>query len=255
MPVGSLFSATSGIARSYRSAQRDLSKALARLGSLQRFQTASQDSDGYIKLRDMQAMRSRYDEVLGGVQQGQAFIDVADAWVSQMLDQLGDLRGAITSGDVDSANGYINSINASTDTAYGGSYLNVMTNTFETVMMADGTELAMQISSASPAISGLVNVTSSAEALTLLDEVDVSLTNLNHYADTLAKFGAQVDSHAEFLSTMVSSIQSAESSLTAIDEAYESTRYTEQDIRQQAAIAMLAQGALSRRAILDLFDL
>jgi flagellin-like hook-associated protein FlgL len=57
----------------------------------------------------------------------------------------------------------------------------------------------------------------------------------------------------EYASAMVTNTLAARSTLVAIDEAAETLKYTDADIRQQSAIAMIAQANVSRQAVIGLF--
>ncbi|MBD3391661.1 MAG: flagellin, partial [Chitinivibrionales bacterium] len=56
------------------------------------------------------------------------------------------------------------------------------------------------------------------------------------------------------IDSTIQTYEAAQSAVEDIDEAEEMARYTEQDIRGQAAIAMMAQANVSRRAILALYQ-
>lgn len=257
MALGALGGATASVSKYYQSAQSDLAQALARLGSQRRFQTASQDSTGYIKANNLQVSRAQYEGSKASVSRGQGFVDLADGWVSNMLDQLADLKGAINGGNYDEAEGILNSIAAGSSATYGSNNLDNLGATFDTVRLADGSQLALQMDSgtSSALTTNLTGVSSigSSNASTVAGYVDTAISNMETAAQSLAKYGAQLDSQSAFLSDMIENTRSAESAITAIDEASEMARYTEADIRQQTSLAMISQGNMSKRSILALY--
>jgi flagellin-like hook-associated protein FlgL len=240
----SIGGASSAVSKAFESSQRDMSSALARLGSQKRFQTVSQDSTAYIKVNNLQSQTTSLEAVQGSINRGKGFLDVADGWASNMLDQLAQLKGALKAGETDKATGIAASITAAAAATYDGNALNVGATAFDSVNLSDGTALSLTLAGATAADYAALNTTGA---------VDTAVANLETYAGKIAEFKGTLDSQSSFVSDMIENTRSAANAITAIDEASETAKYTDADIRNQASVAMMAQANNSKSNILRLF--
>ncbi len=236
----SLTSATSSMSRSFAVAQKEISTSLARLGSQSRFQTASQDATSYKMQGDLKVTRAVHEAAKGEISRGMSFVDTADAWVSQAMDQLSELKAEAS---VDPTSEKFTQLQAAAqDTLkqqFNGKALNAAT-THDTVNFAG---------------TGTLALASSAVATTLADEteIDAAISALETFAGNVGGFKARLGAADDFSSAMIESSRTAEKSLTKIDEAAEMANFTENDIRQQAALSMMSQANMSRRAVTMLY--
>jgi flagellin-like hook-associated protein FlgL len=244
MGVASLQGATSAVAKSFESSQKDMATALARLGSQKRFQSVSQDSTAFIKANSLQSQQTTLESVQGSIQRGKGFLDVADGWATNMLDQLAQLKGALKAGETDKATGIAASITAAAAATYDGNALNVGATAFDSVNLSDGTALSLTLAGATAADYAALNTTGA---------VDTAVANLETYAGKIAEFKGTLDSQSSFVSDMIENTRSAANDITAIDDASEMAKFTDADIRNQASAAMMAQGNASQRSVTLLF--
>jgi len=236
MAVTNINSANAYMARSFAVAQKDMSEALARLGSQQRFQTASEDVTGYVRAAQLRGNQTLLDASYGSANTVKGTVDAADGWASAMIDALYELKAAI--GDTEKVAALEANIAAAMAATVGGVAFNTA-NLTGTITMVDGSTSAMDI-----APVGITGTSGS---------VDADIVLLETYVGSLDQYSTLADSVANLASTMGNNARAAEASIVAIDEAAEAAKYTAADIQQQAAVAIMSQANMSARAILQLF--
>ncbi len=243
---------------------KGMSAALAKTGTGKRFQYASEDLGSYLKVESIQSSKSLYESALDSVNEAEAFLDVASAYATSLIDDLTDLKTEAynrenTSGDEQTAaiarfDGLRTSIQETLSTSYDGVGLNVSADTtFQTVRLANGGSLALAFTNAADKVT-YANTAWDNNYATTAGKIDTELGKINSFSAKVGGYQATIDAQDTFLSSMITNLESAETTITEINSVSELAKYVAYDIRQQSAVSMLAQANLSRKAILNLFD-
>ncbi len=261
----SINSAMAAISTSYVDSLKKMSTSLTRLGTLKRFQTASEDLGAYLKLKSIQSSKDILETASNSITEGQAFLSIADAYSTSLLNDLEDLKTAAfnrenggTPAAIAAATAEFDSLRLSIEetlsTEYNGVGLNVGANTtFETVRMANGGSLALAFDTTQDEVT-YVNTAWAGNYADTADDIDDEIVFVNSFIAKVAGYSAQLDSQESFVSTMITNYEAAESNITEINIASETVKYTTYNIRQQAATSMISQANISRKAILNLFN-
>jgi len=263
--INTINSSTASISSSYADALKQMSASLARLGSGKRFQTASEDLGSYLKVNSIQTSRNLMESSQNSIKEAKGFLEVASGYASTLLDNLESLKdaaydyfsAAAGSAEQEAAEREFDGIRASLDeildTEYDGDDLNIAADkTFQTVRLANGGSLAISFAVADDAVTYASTDLLASYALTAT-ALDGQIDKVASFAGKVGGYLAQVESQETFVNTMIQNLEAAESSITEINEAAEMARYTENDIRQQVAVAMMAQANMSRHGILNLY--
>jgi flagellin-like hook-associated protein FlgL len=236
MSVSNIATANSYLAQSYKSAQSDMATALARLGSNKRFQSASDDSDGYIKVTNLKGAQGVYDASYASANTVKGEMVAFDGWATAMLDTLGKLKAA--AGDTQKEAALVAAIADLNAARFNGSDI-TDGDTTTTMKGVDGVSTAINV--AAVTVTGTVL------------SVDTDITNMTAFANAVEQTGTQADAISAAASAMSSTSRAAENTITEIDAAAEMAKYTAADIVQQSAVAVMAQGNTSSRSVLLLF--
>lgn len=264
--VNSISSAMASISSSYSESMKSMSASLARIGSGKRFQNASEDLGGYLKVKSIQSSVAQLQLSKDSISEAKGFIDTATAYASSMIDELNSLkaasieRGSATGTEETAAalakfDGILASATENFLTEYNGNRLNAIAGdvTHETVRMANGGSLALTLTAATDSVT-VADIAWDTNATTTNTAIDGELDTLYSMVGKLSGFSAQIEAQESFINTMQSNYEAAESTITAVNEAEEMAKYVENDIRQQSAIAMMAQANMSRFSILRLYQ-
>jgi flagellin-like hook-associated protein FlgL len=260
--IYSVSNAMASVSGSYSSALKEMGTSLARLSSGKRFQSASEDIGGYLKVNTIQNSMGQLESAQNSISEGKGFLDLASAYASNMLDQIEDLKTAafemegLTGTALTAATAKYNGILASATESLLSEYNGVALNptaavTYETVRMGNGGSLDLAfVAGDGVTVANLAYDTDYATTATALD---AEIAKVASYASKVGGYSAQVNSQESFVNTMLENYKAAESSITAINEASEMANYVANDIRQQTAVAMMSQANVSRLAILNLY--
>ncbi len=254
--------ATASLSTSYSDSLKNMSTSLARLGSGKRFQTASEDLGGYLKLNNLQNSLGQFESAKDSIAEGKGFLDTASAYGTNILEQLEDLKTAAfemegaTGTELTAAtnkyNGILASLTQAILTEYNGTVMNPTgAVTFETVRMANGGTLGLTFA-ATDGVT-IANCAYDTSYSVTSGKLDTEIGKVATYIGKVGGFQAQVETHESFIATMMENFEAAEESITAINEASEMADYVSNDIRQQTAVSMMAQANVSRLAILRLY--
>jgi flagellin-like hook-associated protein FlgL len=245
MSVSSISTAISQTARSYQTSQKDLASALARLGSGRRFQSATEDVTSFIRAAGLSSSRDKFENIRDSAIGADAAVKATTEWAQEMRGLLVDLKN-----DTGGASAIAAVQAAASSATYGGDAMNISAaKTWATLRLADNSTVDIAATNPTTALVPTAATTDlDSEA-----EIDASIARIDTYISDLASYGSAIEMTQNYASAMVVNMQSAESTLTAIDEAAESLKFTEADIRQQSSIAMIAQGNLAQKSILYLF--
>jgi flagellin len=248
MSVSNISSASGHIARAYRSAQKDLATALARIGSNQRFQSATEDVTSFIRASGLTSSANKFETIRDSAIAADAAVQATTEWAQDMREMLVDLKS-----DTGGSSAIAAVQAAASSATYGGDAMNITAQkTWATLRLADNT--TVDITATAPTNGAVLVPTAATANLDTEAEIDDAIENLDDYISDLGAFGSAIEMTQNYASAMVTNMQAARSTLVAIDEAAEALKYADADIRQQSAIAMIAQANISRQNILGLFS-
>ncbi len=154
---------------------------------------------------------------------------------------LNDIANAINTAS-QAASGY----NAATVVDNNGNYSlqvsaqNVGASTFNVTSNTQGT-LGAFSSTVGTAASGSIDISSAGDAATALTAVSTAINNLNTYNSTLGYMSNRLSAASNVVNVQAENLQSAESDITDVDTATETTNLATNTVLTQAGIAMLAQ--------------
>ena len=248
--------------------QSKLSNSLQRLSSGSKITSPSDDSAGLAVSMKLNAQMARITAASNNVNNAVSFSQTQDGYVQQVnsafsrMSELSVLSQDVTKTTADRAlyqqefqalGSYINNVSTKDFNGvslFNGATLNVTTdseaNTFGTV----GINLANTTYSTATA-DNITSVTGSLKALTDVKAAIFQLAsdraNIGSNEETLSYYGNQ-------LSTLKNNLSAANSQITDVDVATESTNYAKENILVQTGTAMLAQANSMPQSVLKLLS-
>jgi flagellin len=248
-----------------------LSKSLSRLSSGSKITSPEDDSAGLAVSMKLTAQIARIDGATNNVGNAISFNQTQDGYlqkVSDALDRMSEL--AILSQDITKATGdralydqefqtlakYITDVGTKDFNGvslFDGGSLNVTVDSEANLYQMTGVNLGATTYStlATDSIAALVGPNSAAKALT-----DVKIA-INQLAADRASLGAHIETltmYGDQLGTLKNNLSSANSRITDVDVAQESTRYAKYNILVQTGTAMLAQANALPQSVLKLLQ-
>ncbi len=225
-------------------AQTGYASALARLGTNQRHQTAIQDPESYILANDLRKRIAEQEAVLVDLSRAEAFVQVADAWVGAVIDNLSLLKAETSISPTSEKTSQLREVvKGIASETYRGRGLNSAT-THDTVNLPSGSSFSLSFTA-----SNLVDTA----ALGSTTEIQTQIDHAQSFAEKLAGYGARVQSHSSAGKSAVAGRRLAVDRITSIDLASELAAYAENEIRMHAAAAMMSQASLSAQAVMLLY--
>jgi flagellin len=232
-----------------------LSKSLARLSSGSKITSPEDDSAGLAVSMKLTAQMARIDAAKNNVGDAVSFNQTQDGYlqkVSDALDRMSEL--AVLSQDVTKSTNDRGLYNQEFLTL--GSFINdVATKDFNGVSLFNGNQMNVAIDSEANTygmtgidLTGATFATLINDAITGTASSSAALTAVKTAIDTLAADRAGIGAHIESLTmygdqlgTLKNNLSAANSRITDVDVAEESTQYAKYNILVQTGTAMLAQ--------------
>jgi flagellin len=265
--IGGINYASSQIASIYNSGSQQLAATLTKLASGKKFQNASDDLVNYLRAQNMESDVSGYEQVRENLTNFKANTAAAVAAGSSMYENLTEMKDLATkytaaAGDTDLQAQYLsefNSLRTQVATTLTSTYVDGVLITDDTAaanvevdLDPDGTaSLALAFSATVPTSAEITALDLSTGTLTA--DVQAEIDDVLTYLSEAKSFDGVVDQQINITNTVLNSKKAALSLITDIDEAEELNNATDQSIRQQAAMSMLAQANMSREAVLKLY--
>ena len=233
----------------------NLSQSLQRLSSGSKITSPADDSAGLAVSMKLNAQMARIDGATNNVNDAVSFAQTQDGYVQQVnsaLSRMSEL--SVLAQDVTKT--------TSDRTLYQqefhalGNYINnVATKDFNGVSLFDGNTLNVTTDSEGNTfgmvginLSGATYATATADDITSLSGAQTALTDVKAAISQLASDRANIGSNEESLSyysnqltALKNNLSAANSQITDVDVAQESTNYAKQNILVQTGTAMLAQ--------------
>jgi flagellin len=86
------------------------------------------------------------------------------------------------------------------------------------------------------------------------DHIDAAIADVQTYSAKISAYKSGLQSHSNITDSIMSNTKSVSSLLTGTDEAQEMLNLTQQEIIQQASVAMIMQANLAQKSILNLYQ-
>jgi flagellin len=248
--------------------QSNLSASLQRLSSGSKITSPADDSAGLAVSMKLNAQMSRIDAASNNVNNAISFSQTQDGYVQQVnsafsrMSELSVLAQDVTKTTSDRAlyqqeyaalGSYINNVSTKDFNGvslFNGTQLNVTTDSEANTFGMKGIDLANNTSYTNATTTE--DITSIAGAQKALSDVKKAISQL---ASDRANIGSNEESLAYYhnqLSTLKNNLSAANSQITDVDVATESTRYAKQNILVQTGTAMLAQANALPQSVLKL---
>jgi flagellin len=246
----------------------NLSQSLQRLSSGSKITSPADDSAGLAVSMKLNAQMARIDGATNNVNNAVSFAQTQDGYVSQInsaLSRMSEL--SVLAQDVTKTTSdrqlYQQEFHAL------GSYINnVSTKDFNGVSLFDGSTLNVTTDSEGNTF-GMTGInlasasytTATADDITSLSGAQTALTDVKTAISALASDRANIGSNEESLSyysnqltALKNNLSAANSQITDVDVAQESTNYAKQNILVQTGTAMLAQANSLPQSVLKLLS-
>ena len=266
--IGSYGSISSNLSSIYNDTSRMLYGALARIASGKKFQSASEDLIGYLKSERLETDISGYGEIRENLTTYKMYTTAAVSAASDIYENLTDMKelslmydDAAAASNADLMAQYtaeFNSLKAQVNTALSSTFVDGINVADESALEGlaalnldpDGLgTLAFAFNADMPAnVDALVVTTANGT------DVDAQLSQALTYMEETKAYDAIIDQQLNINETIINSKEAVKSLITDIDEAEEMNNVVELQIRQQASMAMLAQGNLVAGSLLKLYE-
>jgi len=244
----------------------NLSQSLARLSSGSKITSPADDSAGLAVSMKLTAQMSRIDAATNNVNDANSFSQTQDGYVQQVnsafsrMSELSVLAQDVTKTTADRAL-YQQEFHAL------GSYIdNVATKDFNGVSLFNGATLNVTTDSEANTfgmsgidLSNTTYTTATSDDITSVTGAQTALTDVKAAISQLASDRANIGSNEESLtyysaqlSSLKNNLSAANSQITDVDVAQESTNYAKENILVQTGTAMLAQANSLPQSVLKL---
>jgi flagellin len=243
-----------------------LSQSLARLSSGSKIISPADDSAGLAVSMKLNAQMARIDGATNNVNDAVSFNQTQDGYLSQVNNALSRMSElSVLAQDVTKTTGD-RALYQQEYTALGSYINNVGTKDFNGVSLFDGNTLKVTTDSDGNTFDNVgINLgaatytTANADNITSLSGATKALTDVKAAIDQLASDRANIGSNIESLTyynnqlgTLKNNLSAANSQITDVDVATESTTYAKYNILVQSGTAMLAQANALPQSVLKL---
>jgi flagellin len=273
----------SSLADIYSHNSINLSKTLQRLASGKKFLTPSDDLSSYFRSQSLNQQYQKYDRIRPEIKEWQGVMELASTAGGEVYNSLNRLKELSSMYD---------SADASTQAQYTNEYNQIVADLSKTVNTTyyDGISLLNQ-SNAPPALPadplprlkaidlvpdpaddtqrmliapGEAVTAAHITALTpgagenigdVADHIATAMTDVKTFLGNVSAYSTGLQSHLNITDSIMENTASARSTITDIDQMQEMITFTQQDIRSQTSIAMMAQANLSQRSMLFLYGM
>jgi flagellin len=245
-----------------------LSQSLARLSSGSKIVSPADDSAGMAVSMKLNSQMARIDGATNNVGNATSFNQTQDGYLQKVSDAFSRMSElSVLSQDVTKSVSDKALYNQEFQTL--GSYVNdVATKDFNGVSLFDGTSLnvttdsdahtfamsGVNLSSATYTTATADSIDTTAHALTALTDIKAAI---NQLASDRAGLGSNIESlgyYSDQLGTLKNNLSAANSRITDVDVAQESTQYAKYNILVQTGTAMLAQANALPQSVLKLLQ-
>lgn len=267
--LGGINNVAQQIASVYNANNLRLAEILKRIASGKKVDNPNDDFTGYMRAAGLQTDVSQYEYVKADLIEASAVASVAELAGNGVYDDLARMKTLVglywdAAGDADEQAAYAAEFNAlkvsvqnSLDnTKYNGD--EIISDVFSYTVYTDpehSGEIEITFEAADiPSIAGLTIGDGGKDKATEEGEVQDEINAAISYLVKAESFGNMITRQMNIIDTIIQSKESTISLITEIDEVEEMTNATEMNIRQQSALAMIAQANLLHNAVARLYS-
>jgi flagellin len=261
----------------YQTTRKQMAGSLLRLTSGKKVLNPSDDIGNYIRGKDFQLKTENYKVIKEDLQEWQGTLSVAEDSADSIYDMLVRLKElanmAKQTADVDKKAAYNDEFqqivddieNTRDNTTYNGYTILNTTGSLATVRLDDSSSpnelditLNKVITDANLTAGGANalqedDISDGGDADDALTDIELALGDVETFLSTVGSKKIAVESHLNITNSVMENAESARANLMDINEAEEMMSFTKHNIRQQAAMAMIAQANMSRSSVLTLY--
>ena len=270
--VSSINSSAYSLAGIYNQNNSALSQTLLRLASGKNFQSPSDDLIGYFRSQDLEQQYQKYNQIKPDMQEWKTGLDTAATAgeeVNSSLQRMQELSKLYPTADASAQASYTAEYNTIvsdltstiSNTAFDGFKLLNSTTTIKKIdITPDATTDAQRLlinpgeaitvahlTALTPGVGQ--NIGNMGAAIT------DATTDVGMFQGNIAAYATGLQSHLNITDSIMQNTQSVKASITDIDQVKEMLTYTQEDIRSQISMAMMAQANVSQRSMLYLYGL
>jgi len=249
--------------------QSNLSASLERLSSGSKITSPADDSAGLAVSMKLTAQMSRITAASNNVNNAISFSQTQDGYIQQVntafsrMSELSVLAQDVTKTTADRAlyqqefhalGAYINNVSTKDFNGvslFNGATLNVTTDSEANTFAMNGINLQGNATYTTATADDITTISGSLKALTdvkaAISQLASDRANIGSNEESLSYYGNQ-------LSTLKNNLSSANSQITDVDVATESTQYAKENILVQTGTAMLAQANSLPQSVLKLLS-
>jgi flagellin len=253
----------------------DLGQTLMRLASGKRLQSPSDDLTDYFRSADLDNQYSQYSEIKQNIGEWQSALDIASTAAGEVynkLQRMKDLSAMYDSAEPDAQAAYTTEYNQlKADVAqivdltdYGSTgLLDSSTRLTKIDLVPDAsTDAQRLVINPGEAIVNSGGTTHLSDLTPLGGEnigdvgghIDAAITDVRTYSANVSAYESALQAHSNITDAIMSNTKSVSSLLSGTDDAQEMLNLTQQEIIQQASVAMIMQANLAQKSILNLYQ-
>ena len=261
-----------GLSDIYNQNSLNLAKTLVRLASGKNFQTPADDLSGYFRSQALEQQYQQYERIRPEMQEWKGVMDlaaVAGGEVYNSLERMEELSELYDDADASSQAAYTAEYNqllsdlAKTvnTTYYGSTSLLNSTTTLKKIDLVpdpadDSQRMLIEPDEAITAAHIAALTPEGGENIgDVGDHITDAITDVKTFLGNVSAFSTGLQAHLNITDSIMQNTQSAQSTITDIDQIQEMITLTQRDIQSQASLAMIAQANMSQRAMLYLYGM
>jgi len=256
----------------YKQNNSALSQTLLRLASGKNFQSPSDDLVGYFRSQNLEQQYQKYESIKPDMQEWKTAMDTAATAGEEVyngLERMRELSKLYPSADPSVQAAYTAEYNnivsdlttTINNTAFDGfNLLNATTTIKKIDVVPDAANDSQRLlitpgEAVTLAHLGALTPGAGEDIGDVTDHIDDAITDVSTFQGNIAAYSAGLQSHLNITDSVMQNTESVRSSITDIDQVREMLTYTQEDIRSQISMAMLAQANVSQRSMLYLYGL
>lgn len=259
--LGGIGSVSTKLSSIYSSNEQALAESMAKIASGKRIRSPMDDFAGYVSANNINADIVEYQRASEDIAEGRQYTESAITFGEHVYEKLGELRDlALQFADL------TNTTSAEADnlTAQHDALATEL-NTYMTSAEVDGNAIG-----ATGTLGGAgINIGPSATLTMTLAATDIATPTSADITDVTAVEGEMgeaasylakvkswddsLQSYGEIADTVIAAKENHKAAITDVDDVKEMAKVTDMQVRQQAAVSMMAQANMSRQGMMQLF--
>jgi flagellin len=261
-----------GLADIYNQNSQNLSKTLMRLASGKNFQSPSDDLSSYFRSQTLDEQYRQYERIRPDMQEWKGVMDLASkagGEVYNSLERMQELSQLYDAADASTKAAYtaeysqiLSDLTKTVNTTYYGStsLLNGSTTLKKIDLVptptGDSQRMLIELDEAVTAADITALTPGAGEDIgDVGNHITAAITDVKTFLGKASALAMGLQSHLNITDSIMQNTQSAKSTITDVDQMQEMMTFTQEDIRSQTSIAMMAQANMSQRAMLYLYGI